>query len=433
MAERIRALPIEQRRAALLAMSSEQKLSTAYAWRDLHARADQLPPAGDWLVCLALAGRGFGKTRAISEWLLERISAGCGRAAIVGRTAADVRDVLVEGESGILRCSPPWNRPIYHVSKRRLIWKNGAIATCYSAEEPSLLRGPQHDCAIVDEVAAWPSFDGWDNLLMGLRLGQRPQVFAATTPRPLKFLRDLMAESTTVTLRGSTFANRSNLPKAFFDLVVSKYEGTALGRQELEAEILDESSGALWRRAWLEAARVKGAPPSMTRIVVAVDPAVSSGPASCETGIVVAGIGEDKRWYVLDDLSGILTPDQWARRAVSAYESWGADRIVAEVNQGGDLVESTIRTVAPNIPYRAVRASKGKFARAEPIAALYEQGRVSHLPGLTRLEDQLCTWVAGTSDSPDRLDALVWALTELSQRREFGGAAVDTSGPSRWG
>lgn len=412
-------------------MPTHEAVALAYSWRGLVARDNQLPPDGEWLTCLALAGRGYGKTRAICEWLLERIRHGCRRAAIVGRTAADIRDILIDGESGLLRCAPPWDRPRYYPSRRRVEWRSGAIATCYSAAEPDLLRGPQHDVAIADEVAAWDGWAAWDNLMMGLRLGSRPQVFAATTPRPLRWLRELIADPTTVVLRGSTWDNRENLPDAFFAKVVAKYDGTSLGAQELHGELLDEARGALWRRAWFDDCRVDAAP-QLARIVIAIDPAVTAGSDSDETGIIVAGKGRNGRYYVLADLSGRMTPGGWAQRALGALDEWGADRIVAEVNQGGDLVESALRTLRPSFPYRAVRASRGKQARAEPISALYEQQRVSHVRGLTRLEDQLCSWEPGISgDSPDRLDALVWALTELSGGAEAVGAIAQPE-QSRW-
>jgi len=315
------------------------------------------------------------------------------RVALVARTAADVRDVLVEGESGILACCPAHERPTWEPSKRRLTWPSGAIATTYSADEPDQLRGPQHDAAWCDELAAWRYPDAWDQLQMGLRLGSDPRVVVTTTPRPTPLVR--------------------NLAPGVVAALSARYGATRLGRQELDGEILDDAPGALWRLAQFDASRVDSAP-AMRRIVVAIDPAVTAHEGSDETGIIVAGVGLDGRAYVLEDLSGTYPAEQWARRAVEAYRRHRADRIVAEVNNGGDLVASVLRTVDPACHVVAVRASRGKALRAEPVAALYEQGRVSHVGLLARLEDQCAGWDPATdTSSPDRLDALVWALTDL--------------------
>jgi phage terminase large subunit-like protein len=337
--------------------------------------------------------------------------------ALVGPTASDVRDVMIEGESGLLAISPPWNRPRYEPSKRRLTWPNGAMATTYSAEEPERLRGPQHDGAWCDELAAWRYAETWDMLMFGLRLGRDPRAIVTTTPRPVKLLRELLALDTTTKTGGSTYENRANLAPAFLDQIIRRYEGTRLGRQELNAELLDDVEGALWTRAMIDGARTAEAP-DLARVVVAIDPATTATEDSDETGIVVAGRGVDGRFYVLDDCSCRLTPDGWATRAVGAFDRYEADRIIGEVNNGGDLVESCIRHAASarsrHIAYAKVHASRGKLVRAEPIAALYEQGRVSHVGSFPALEDQLCSWVPGSHDgSPDRMDALVWALTEL--------------------
>jgi phage terminase large subunit-like protein len=390
-------------------------LAARYFWRR-HARPKQLPPEGNWRVWLIRTGRGWGKTRAAAEWVRAEVESGRrGRIALVGRTAADVRDVIVEGESGLLAVCPPWKRPDYEPSKRRLTWPNGAIATTYSADEPDLLRGPQHDGAWADELASWRFPEAWDMLMMGLRLGENPQVVAVTTPRPIKLIRDLMAQPTTVTVTGATFENKENLPEPFLREIIARYEGTRLGRQELMGELLDDVPGALWTRTMIEQARVEKAP-DMTRVVVAIDPAVTSGEDADETGILVVGKGVDGHAYVLADLSCRLSPEGWGRRAVEAFRAWGADRIVAEVNNGGDLVERNIRAIDRGVPYKSVTASRGKRKRAEPVAALYEQNRVHHLRGLERLEDQLCAFApdgyAG-GDSPDHADALVWGVTEL--------------------
>jgi len=390
-------------------------LAARYFWRR-HARPKQLPPEGNWRVWLIRTGRGWGQTRAAAEWVRAEVESGRrGRIALVGRTAADVRDVIVEGESGLLAVCPPWKRPDYEPSKRRLTWPNGAIATTYSADEPDLLRGPQHDGAWADELASWRFPEAWDMLMMGLRLGENPQVVAVTTPRPIKLIRDLMAQPTTVTVTGATFENEDNLPEPFLREIIARYQGTRLGRQELMGELLDDVPGALWTRGMIENCHVAEAP-DMARVVVAIDPAVTSGDDADETGIVAAGKGVDGHAYVLADASCRLSPDGWGRRAVDLYRAHKADRIIAEVNNGGDLVERVIRTVDVGIPYRAVRASRGKVTRAEPVAALYEQSRVFHVGGFDVLEDQLCAFASDGymgSDSPDHADALVWALHEL--------------------
>lgn len=390
------------------------------------ARPEQLPPPGDWRTWLFLAGRGAGKTRSGAEWARGCVKAGYGRIALIAPTAADARDVMVEGTSGILSVSWQHDRdhagrviglPTYEPSKRRLTWGNGAIATLFSAEEPERLRGPQHDAIWADELAAWKDAqDAWDMAMFGLRLGDDPKCMVSTTPKPIPILRALLRDPTTVISRATTYANRANLAGAFLDQIVRKYEGTRLGRQELEGELLEEAEGALWNREMIEKARLKGPLPQMRRIVVAVDPAVTAKAESNLTGIVAAGLGVDGRGYVLADASGRLSPDGWARKAIAQYDALKADRVVAEGNQGGDLVRHTIQSVRPNVPVTIVHASRGKQARAEPVAALYEQGRVSHAAPFAELEDQMCTWEPlgdPPPPSPDRIDALVWALTAL--------------------
>lgn len=406
-------LPEPERIQALAELTEQEAEALLYDW-PFWARPNQLPPPGDWRVWLVLAGRGFGKTRTGAEWLRDQVeNRGRGRLALVAPTAADARDVMVEGESGILAISPPWFRPVYEPSKRRLTWPNGAIATTYSADEPDRLRGPQHDGAWADELAAWKYPEAWDMLMFGLRLGMDPRAVVTTTPKPVRLIRELLAAATTVVTRGSTYENAANLAPAFLEQIVTKYKGTRLGRQELDGEVLDDVPGALWTRKVLDDLRRTTAP-ELVRVVVAIDPAVTSGEDSDETGIVVAGRGADGHGYVLADLSCRMSPDGWARRAVNALQDHKADRIVAEVNNGGDLVERVIRTVERTVPYKAVHASRGKRVRAEPIAALYEQGKVHHVGSLPDLEDQMCTYLPEGSDkSPDRVDALVWALTEL--------------------
>ena len=419
-------------------MSLRSSLATVLAntladggWR-ARARKEQLAPAGDWFIWLLLAGRGFGKTLAGAGWTHELVQSGrYGRIALVAPTAADARDVMVEGVSGILETAPNWNRPAYEPSKRRLTWPNGASATTFSSEEAERLRGPNHDAAWCDELGAWNEPQAtWDQLQFTLRTGAYPRVTVTTTPKPLPLLRGLVAREgrDVVITRGSTFANAANLAPGFLEAIKLRYSGTRLGRQEIEAELLSDTPGALWQLAWLDRDRVQEAPEVLRRIVVAIDPAVSNHEGSDETGIVVAGIGMEHpaHAYVLEDLSGRYAPHEWAARAIAAYRHYHADRIVIEKNQGGLMAEGTIRAQDHNVAIKAVHAARGKVTRAEPISALYEQRRVHHVGNFAKLEDQL---TAFTSDfdrgsagySPDRLDALVWAITELiPQSTGFG-------------
>jgi phage terminase large subunit-like protein len=394
------------------------------------ARDSQKPPPGEWRVWLLLAGRGFGKTRTVAELVQTRVGAHTARRiALVAPTAADARDVMVEGESGLLAIAPPWNRPLYEPSKRRLTWANGAVATLFSADEPERLRGPQHDFAWCDELAAWRYPAAWDMLMFGLRLGDDPRAIVTTTPRPTKLVRSLLADPKVVVSRGATAENRANLAPAFLDQIVRRYQGTRLGRQELDAEILDDMPGGLWQRGVIEATRINTRP-ELSRVVIALDPAVSASEAADETGIIAAGRDANGHGYVLADGSGRYAPAEWARVAIAAYGAHRADRIVAEINNGGDMVEATLRMVDPNVPFGAVRAARGKVARAEPVAALYEQGRIHHLGSFPQLEDQMCSF---TSDfdrraagySPDRVDALVWAFTELLVEPRAGVAIYE--------
>jgi len=382
-------------------------------------------------VWLLLAGRGFGKTRAGAEFVRAQVEAGLAqRIALVAATALDARNVMVEGESGILNIGLTSQRPIYEPSKHRLTWPNGAVATTYSADEPDRLRGPQHDLAWCDELAAWRYPAAWDMLMFGLRLGADPRAVVTTTPRPTRLIRDLLADSKIVLTRGRTIENRANLAPAFLDQIVRRYQGTRLGRQELDAEILDDMPGGLWRRGIIEATRTS-AYPELSRVVVAIDPAVSASEAADETGIIAVGRDANGHGYVLADASGRYAPAEWARAAIAAYGAHQGDRIVAEINNGGDMVEATLRMIDPNVPFSAVRAARGKVARAEPVAALYEQGRIHHLGAFPQLEDQMCSF---TSDfdrkaagySPDRVDALVWAVTELFVEPRAGDGIFET-------
>jgi len=414
-------LPEALRERLLGSLSPEEALALLYDW-PFWARANQLPPEGSWRVWLLLAGRGFGKTRTGAELVRSRVAArSARRLALVAPTAADARDVMVEGESGILAISPRWDLPRWEPSRRRLTWPNGAIATFYSADEPERLRGPQHDAAWCDELGSWRYPEAWDMLMFGLRLGTDPRVVVTTTPRPTALLRRLISDPSVIVTRGSTYENRPNLAPDFLDRIIRKYEGTRLGRQEIEAEILEDVPGALWNRGVIEAARARSAPP-MTRIVVAIDPAATSSETADETGIIVAGRDAMGHGWVLADLSGRYRPVEWAKTAIAAYRAHHADRIVAEVNNGGEMVEATLRVIDPNLPVAGVRASRGKSVRAEPVAALYEQGKVHHLGAFPQLEDQMCSLVraeyrgidaTGAQSSPDRVDALVWAFTDL--------------------
>jgi predicted phage terminase large subunit-like protein len=382
-----------------------------YTWQ-AWARPNQLPPPGDWLVWLIVAGRGFGKTRSAAEFIRSEVEQGHAKnIALVGKTPADARDVMIEGESGLLSISPPHSKPLYEPSKRRLTWPNGAKALIYSSQEPDQLRGPQFDLAWGDEIRTWYyAQETWDNLLFGLRIGQHPRVVATTTPLPIALIKVLLKSPNVVVTRGTTYENRANLAPSFYAQIISRYEGTRLGRQEINAELLEDVPGALWQRTNI----LYKPAPDLQRVVVAIDPAVTSSEAADETGIIVVGKGVDGFYYVMADRSARLSPDGWARRAIQAYRDFRGDRIIGEVNNGGEMVELTLRTVDRNIPYKAVHASRGKVARAEPIAALFEQHKVFHIQPFDELEDQLVTWTPEVGKSPDRLDALVWALTELA-------------------
>lgn len=416
--ELLASLSAPDREAILGQLTEKQHEELLWDWRGWKARKNQIRPPGDWRYWLVQAGRGFGKTRTGAEAIREMVSEGYRRIHLVGATAGDVRDVMIQGESGILNCFPAFQRPLYEPSKRLITFHTGAVAIAFSADEPERLRGPQCEAFWADELAAWRfGQDSWDNLLFGFRLGNDLRGIVTTTPKPIKLLKDIIADPSTVITRASSYENRGNLAPAFFDSIIRKYEGTRLGRQELDAELLEDIPGALWTRGVIDATRIRLADidyGAFARIVVAIDPAVTAGEDSAETGIVVCGLTYNQNVAVIEDLSCKESPLGWARIAVAAYNARHADRIVGEVNNGGDLVEANIRAVAPNVSYRAVRASRGKAVRAEPIAALYEQGRVHHVGSMQKLEDQMCSFVPGIKqDSPDRMDALVWAITEL--------------------
>jgi phage terminase large subunit-like protein len=377
------------------------------------ARENQLLQPGEWDTWLIKTGRGWGKTRVGAEtvriWAREFPII-----HLVAPTASDARDIMVEGESGILAISPDYERPLYSSSTRRLTWPNGSKAILFSADEPDRLRGPQCYKAWADELAAWRYPDAWDQLQLGLRLGSHPQVIVTTTPRPTAIIKSLMSDEKTFITTGSTYENKANLAESFIKSIIRKYEGTRLGKQEIFAEILEDIEGALWTYAMIEYVREL---PEMTRIVVAVDPAVTNNKTSDETGIVVCGLGRDKLGYILEDMSGTYTPLEWAQKTVNLYYKWNADRIVAEVNQGGDMVGTIVRSIDPNVPYMPVHVSKGKKIRAEPVAALYEQHRIKHYGSHAGLETQMTSWDARSEKSPDRVDAMVGGITELMLKR----------------
>lgn len=419
----LEALPLKQRRKELRKFSEKEQEELLTHWQ-LWGRPEQLPPPGEWRTWLVMAGRGFGKTRAGAEWVRAIADADpAARIALVGATLPEVRAVMVEGESGVMPVCPGRHRPVFEPSLRRLVWPNGAQAMLYSAQEPEALRGPQHSHAWCDEIAKWDNASSratraWDNLLLGLRLGEDQRVLATTTPRAVPLVQRLLAEpddDTRIT-RGRTEDNRANLPTRFLSDMRRSFGTSLLARQELDGELIADIEGALWTRGLLETCRTDTAP-NLTRIVVAVDPPASANGDAC--GIVVAGLCAEGRAHVLADASVRKAgPERWARAVADTAQAWNADRVVAEANQGGAMVGSVLRAAQLSLPPRLVHASRGKAARAEPVAALYEAGRVHHVGTFARLEDELCGLVAGGAyqgpgRSPDRADALVWALTEL--------------------
>ena len=392
------------------------------------ARDDQLPPPGDWTTWAVIGGRGSGKTRLGAEWV-RGLAVGdplfaaeaVGRIALVGETYHDVRDVMIEGPSGLLALAPRgWGRPVWQPSLRRVRWPNGAVALAFSAEEPDSLRGPQFGAAWSDEAAKWRHAEAaWDMLQFGLRLGARPRGLVTTTPRPVPLIRRLLADPRTHVTRCRTVDNAGNLAPGFLDAVVGRYAGTGLGRQELDGELVEDRPGALWTRAALDAARVDAAP-ALARVVVAVDPPASSRTGADACGIVAAGrLGE--RAYVLADAPlARASPQGWAAAALALYHRLGADALVVEVNQGGEMAAAVLAECDPAVPVTPVRATRGKYLRAEPVSVLYAQGRVRHVGAFPALEDELCAFGPGglsSGASPDRLDALVWALTHLALDR----------------
>lgn len=402
----------------------------ARAWA-FWARDDQWPPYGAWTTWLVLGGRGAGKTRTGAEWVRGMALgeapftvAPIGRIALIGETQADARDVMVEGESGLLALHRRSERPVWHKSLRRLTWPNGAVAQIFSAEDPEALRGPQFGAAWLDELAKWKKAEEtWDMLQFGLRLGDAPRQVVTTTPRATSLLKRLLADPLTSISRAKTQANAYNLAPSFLDRIVGRYKGTRLGRQELDGELIEDRDDALWSRTQIESLRCSSrAIPALNRIVVAVDPPASSSRSADRCGIVIAGIAENGSVYILEDATlAAATPARWAQKAVSVFHKHQADAIIVEVNQGGEMVEAVLRTADASVPIRPVRATRGKFLRAEPVAHLYERGRVFHAGHFESLEDEMCDFGPGPKGfalshggSPDRLDALVWAVTALA-------------------
>ena len=446
-----------ERNAFFSSLSEKEQQDFLYRW-NFWARPGQMPPDGDWSVWLIMAGRGFGKTRAGAEWV-RGIAEGDGSArfALVGANYAETRTVMVEGESGLLSIAPPKRRPVWEPSLKRLTWENGAQAHLYSAAEPEGLRGPQHSHGWCDEIAKWINYAGqaeaaWDNLKMGLRVGFRPRLVATTTPRPVALVRALVNGDRVAITTGRTLDNDLHLPVAFLTAMAADYGGTRLGRQELDGELIEDVEGALWTRAMIEGCRVgvirhaelvsasrasglanpdghkgafrgsgsrikSGMTDVMSRIVIGVDPPASKTGDAC--GIIVAGLGADGKAYVLADCSvEKASPETWARKVADAADRFDADRVIAEANQGGAMVKSVLHAAKISLPVKLVHASRGKVARAEPVAALYENGRVHHVGAFPQLEDEMCGLLIGggyegPGRSPDRADALVWALTEL--------------------
>lgn len=419
--------PVHAEWRSFLAALTPPELKRAKGYWPLWARAAQRPPPGEWRIWLICAGRGFGKTRAGAEWVLSMARQREARIALVAASLNEARAVMVEGESGILACAPEQNRPHFEPSLRRLVWPNGAQAFLYSAAEPDSLRGPQHSHSWCDEIAKWDNAGGraeatWDNLQMGLRLGSDPRMMATTTPRAVPLMRRLLDDPGVAVTHGTTYENAANLPAPFLAAMKRSFGGTVLGRQELDGELLTEVEGALWSRALIESCRAAAAnDAALLRVVVGVDPPATARGDEC--GLVVAALCEDGRAHILADYSlPRPSPERWARAVADAAQVWRADRVVAEANQGGDMVRSVLHAADCALPVKLVHASRGKSARAEPVAALYEAGRVRHVGLFPRLEDQMCGLMAGGSyegpgRSPDRADALVWALTELMLER----------------
>lgn len=410
-AEIVARLPIEEQNAFFDSLTPSEVELLLTDW-SFWARPKQKLPPGDWFTWLIMAGRGFGKTRTGAETILEWQRQGYGIFALIGQTTADVRDVMLMGESGLITIAPKHNKPKYIASRRQVEWPNGAKAYLYSGDEPDQLRGPQHEKGWMDELVKYKyKKECLDMFELGMRLGDNPQYVSTTTPKPFKELKEMVKDNKTIVTTGSSFENLSNLAPAFIDRVIKKYEGTRLGRQELYAELFEDVAGALWSYDLIDKHRVR-VMPELVRVVVAVDPAVTINDRSDEAGIVAAGLGEDGHAYVISDKSLKAHPNVWSAVAAKLYKDLMADIMVGEANNGGDLVELVIKTHGASINYAKVHAARGKHTRAEPIAALYEQGKVHHIGEFPEMETEMAEWVPG-EESPNRMDALVWAVTEL--------------------
>ena len=384
------------------------------------ARPEQIAPGGDWVIWVFLGGRGAGKTRAGAEWIRSQVRQGARRIALVAPSYADAREVMIEGESGLKNIGMPSEKPRYESSRRRLIWPNGAVGHVFSAEDPDGLRGPQFDTAWADEFCAWSyAEETLSNLRFGLRLGTNPRLVITSTPRPIVALRNLLLEPSVMVRKASTLANKAHLSPVFMRTIFDTYGGTRIGRQELSGEILDDIEGALWTRKMIDVALVKETP-RFEKVIIAIDPPVTSGAKADSCGIIIVGrtgFGRDAKAYILHDatVQG-LSPERWAKHVLVLWEKWDVDYVLIEINQGGEMVKSVFNAIGADIVIRTVYASKSKSARAEPVAALYEQGRVKHIGGFAKLEDELCALGIGgyfAGKSPDRADALVWAVSDL--------------------
>ena len=420
VAEQLAALPEDEQDEFIASCTEDEIQALLYDWRGFSARPEQIAPGGEWDVWIALAGRGFGKTRMGAEWIREQVDNGCMRLALIAETQKDLEEVMIEGDSGLLSVFPPHQAPDYKKKPVQIKFHTGAIALGYNATQPNQLRGPQFDAAWGDELAKWRyARETWDQLQFGLRLGDSPRSLITTTPRPIQLIKDILAgsEGRVVITRGSTMDNKANLSKVFMERIINRHGGTRLGRQELYGEVLGDIPNALWSLSQIDMYRTRDVPAQLGRIVVAVDPAVTDTETSDEHGIITAGSTVDgKDGYVLEDASIKGGPIDWAKAAVAQFDKWSADAIVVEVNQGGDMVAQTLRSVRANVPIREVRASRGKHVRSEPISSLYQQGRVHHIGSFVELETQMTEMTnAGYQGegSPDRCDALVWAMTDL--------------------
>ncbi|WP_299347660.1 terminase family protein [uncultured Maritalea sp.] len=403
----------------LLSQLSQVELEALQFDWTIWARQSQLPPKGDWTTWLLLGGRGAGKTRAGAEWVRANATGAVPKSpiALIGETISDARAVMVEGHSGLMSIHPSADRPVFNRTRNEVEWSNGAIARLYSASDPESLRGPQFASAWCDETCKWPNADdAWDMLQFCLRIGERPQQLVTTTPKPIKLLKRIIDDPMTCVTKVKTAENRHNLAPSFLNSIVNQYRGTSLGRQELEGEILQSNEDALWSRQLIDLSRAQVAP-ELERIVIAVDPPVSSNAKSDKCGIVVAGLLEECVYVLADATIARASPLKWANRVAELYDHFEADCVVAEVNQGGDLVANALHQVNPNLPVKNVHAKRGKWLRAEPVALLYERGSVRHVGMFSELEDEMCNFAAtgkANGHSPDRLDALVWAVTELA-------------------